>query len=98
MRTWPNPTGYLESNPADAPKLSLDQLKNDPGIRWLVGKLHVGTPDEEVAANFRKRCQKAGFDEEYTAKVIQAALYMHHQNQGQYQEVMGGFKRRPAKR
>lgn len=72
------------------PKVTLAQLKKDPGIRMVVGNMHVGTPNSEVEANFRARCAKAGYSEAFTKKVVAAALYVHHQNIKMYNDVMGG--------
>jgi len=57
-------------------------------IRWLMGRVHVGTPDAEVEADMRKRCSKA--TEEQAAACVEFALACHHENQGLYRSVMSG--------
>lgn len=69
-------------------------LKDIPtsGIDFIVGRLHVGTPDAEIVADMEKRAKDwpAG-----ARKLgIKYALDRHHKNQGVYSSVMGGSSRR----
>jgi len=72
------------------PKVTLQQLKKDPMIRMVVGNFHVGTPDKVIEAEFRNRCNLAGYSNAFADKVVKAALYFHHKNRGLYQDVMRG--------
>jgi hypothetical protein len=64
-------------------------------VRWLMGKVHCGTPDSEVKADAMKRANKANwFGKPLTAaqkkKVVDAFLKAHHENQRMYCNVMTG--------
>lgn len=59
-------------------------------IRWLVGRIHVGTPAEEVASDFTERARKAGASEAETAAIVEYALQSHYANQAEYRAVMSG--------
>lgn len=64
-------------------------------VRWIVGKLHCGTPDEEVAADAMARAERAQWNgKPLTAsqkkKVVDAFLRAHHENQALYHDVMTG--------
>jgi hypothetical protein len=83
-----NPTGKSDWN----------GLKSQ--IDWLMGRVHVGTPDEEVRANIEKRCKKAGFDAKLTRRCSDYAIKAHRKNQQMYSDVMSGSfgpKRRKTK-
>jgi hypothetical protein len=61
-------------------------------IRWLVGKLHVSTTDEQVIEDFTNRCDKS--PDKITAsqkkRIIEYALKEHHANQSLFNSVMSG--------
>lgn len=59
-------------------------------IDFLVGNLHVGTPDEEVAADIRKRCEGSKFPAPVVTLCVKYALDRHHKNGGMYSDVMSG--------
>lgn len=64
-------------------------------VRWLMGKIHCGTPDSEVAADAMKRANAAKwFGRPLTAAqkktVVNAFLKAHHENRGLYCDVMSG--------
>lgn len=59
-------------------------------IDWIVGRIHVGTSDEEVKAEIRKR---ATGPEWTKAKIMEAEMYAihcHRKNQELYRTVMSG--------
>lgn len=62
-------------------------------ITHIVGRLHVGTADAAIVAEFEQRLRYAGAD--WTARerrrIIQLALAEHHRNQRMYADVMGGL-------
>ena len=72
-------------------------------VRWLLGRIHCGTPDAEVKADAMKRANAAKwFGRPLTAaqkkKVVDAFLKAHHENQRSYCDVMSGsFGRRKKK-
>lgn len=71
----------------------IDEVEIPKGqIEWLVNKIHVGTPDEEVAADFEKRMNKnmPELDEKTKKAVIAYALKVHKRNQDEYHKVMSG--------
>lgn len=59
-------------------------------IDFLVGKLHVGTPDEEVAADIRKRAESAGWPKPVVTLAVNYAVKRHQANRGTYSDVMSG--------
>ena len=59
-------------------------------IKWLVGRVHVGTPDAEVEADIRRRCSKA--TPAQLKACIKFALKCHHDNRGLYNFVTGGIR------
>lgn len=59
-------------------------------IFWIVGRIHVGTPDNEIIDNFRARCKRAGASPQLTSAVIRYALKCHRDNQALYARVTRG--------
>lgn len=64
-------------------------------IRWLMGRIHCGTPDSEVKADAMRRASEAKwFGKPLTngqkKKVVDAFIKAHHENQGLYCQVMSG--------
>lgn len=61
-------------------------------ITAIVGRLHVGTPDAVVTAEFERRLNQPGRD--WTARerrrIIQLGLAEHHRNARLYADIMGG--------
>jgi hypothetical protein len=55
-------------------------------IRWLMGRVHVGTPDAEVIADAERRAGKAKWNGKpltpsQKAKLVAAFLAVHRENQ-----------------
>lgn len=80
--------GWKENPAKTQARTRWDGLKFE--IDWLMGRVHVGTPDEEVRANIEKRCKKAGFDAKLTRRCIDYAIKAHRKNQQDYTDVMTG--------
>jgi hypothetical protein len=64
-------------------------------IESVMSRVHVGTPDAEVEADWRRRCTGATLagtpaTEEQIKLVIKFALHTHHQNCKLYSDVMSG--------
>jgi hypothetical protein len=59
-------------------------------IRWLMGRVHVGTPDSEVEADMRRRFAKSNATPVQVQACVDFALRCHHENQGLYRSVMSG--------
>jgi hypothetical protein len=59
-------------------------------IRWLMGRVHVGTPDVEIEADIRRRMVKNNPTEEQMRACVDYALACHRENQGLYHTVMTG--------
>lgn len=57
-------------------------------IRWLMGRVHVGTSNAEVERDIRERCTKAGATEAQTAECVAYALKCHKDNRKLYNHVM----------
>jgi hypothetical protein len=55
---------------------------------WLMGRVHVGTPDETVAEDIRQRTK--GFPPTVVRQSIAYALECHRRNQCLYTHVMRG--------
>jgi hypothetical protein len=62
-------------------------------IHWLMGRVFVGTADEEVAAETRHRCTAPGFTEVLIKASIRYALICHKRNQELYHYVTTGASR-----
>lgn len=58
-------------------------------LEWVVGRLHVGTPDREVRAMIRGRLA-AGVSAAERRKIVDAAIRIHRRNRRLYARVMGG--------
>jgi hypothetical protein len=56
-------------------------------IHWLVGRMHVSTPDKDVAADIRSRCNAPGYTPEIVNQSIAYALECHHRNQALYHQA-----------
>lgn len=59
-------------------------------IDLIVGNLHVGTPDEEVAADIRKRCEGSDMPAPVVTLAVKYAVDRHQKNRGVYSDVMSG--------
>ena len=70
------------------PKPSVPDYVPQGSIRWLMGRVHVGTPDAEVEADMRRRCAKA--TKEQTAACVAFALACHKENRELYAAVVSG--------
>ena len=57
-------------------------------IRMIMGRVHVGTPDGEVAREWNERA--AAYDRSTRKAVMRYALKVHHQNGTLYHRVMTG--------
>jgi hypothetical protein len=68
--------------------METENLVPEAAIRWLLGRVHVGTPDAEIEADIRQRTSRA------TKKVQDAcvayALKCHRENQDLYRAVQSG--------
>lgn len=58
-------------------------------LEWLVGRMHVGTPDAEVRAEIRRRL-KPDLDAGERRRIVDAAVRIHRRNRRLYVDVMGG--------
>jgi hypothetical protein len=56
-------------------------------IHWYMGRVHVATSDEDVAADIRKRCTAPGFTETLIKASIRYALVCHKRNRQLYHYV-----------
>lgn len=60
-------------------------------LSWLVGRLHVGTCDDEIAADIRQRADgRPEWTADLVAQAVEYALACHRDNQGLYRAVMSG--------
>lgn len=59
-------------------------------IEWIVGRFHVGTPDEEIVADMRRRLDESKAPKRLHKLVIDYAIRVHHKNQKLYTAVMRG--------
>jgi hypothetical protein len=69
-------------------------------IRYIADKLHVSTPDTEVAQNIRGRLRRnvipRGSFAELERKIdacVKFAVHCHHENQALYLKVMRGVSK-----
>ena len=63
-------------------------------IHWLMGRVHVGTPDAEIEADIRGRCTDPAYTPEIVQEAVDYALICHRENQGLYRYVMTGSRSR----
>jgi hypothetical protein len=66
-------------------------------IDWIVGNMHVGTPDEEVADDIARRCAKVGVPKAVATACVRHALKTHQRNRDLYSDVMMGRTSRRKK-
>jgi hypothetical protein len=59
-------------------------------IRFIVDRIHVATPDDQVREDFLKR-SRVWRDEEAREALVVYALAVHHSNYREYARVMGGM-------
>ena len=59
-------------------------------IDFIVGRYHVGTPDEKIAEIIRKKLSKGKGTPEQIQTCVDYALSVHHEYRQLYQDVMGG--------
>lgn len=59
-------------------------------IRYLVGNLHVATPDGEVAEMWRKKCLKAGTTPGVATQCSRIAVKEHQKNRRMFMRVARG--------
>lgn len=62
-------------------------------IDLIVGNLHVGTPDEEIEYEIRRRIAHSdmAYPTGYDDALVAYALKVHHANGDLYRRVMGGL-------
>lgn len=65
-------------------------------LRWLVDRLHVGTPDAEVSTLIASRIEKArakgaAFSEAEARESVRFALAVHEDNRNTFRRVMRGY-------
>jgi hypothetical protein len=63
--------------------------RND--IRWLMGRVHVATPDAQVADDIRMRCIGPGYSAAVIRQSIAYALECHKRNRALYAFVTGSI-------
>ena len=65
-------------------------------LRFLLGRVHVMTPDEDVVAMIKERLDLRRnprshlYTPEQREQTIAAALWLHHENRAEYVGVMSG--------
>ena len=61
-------------------------------IDWILNRVHVGTPDDDIESNFRGRLARADMahPKQLADDVIRYALWRHAENGAEYRWVIGG--------
>lgn len=60
-------------------------------VNYLMGRVHVGTPDAEVEADIRRRCEgKPGYTPGLVEQSVRYAIECHQRNRELFRHVMGG--------
>jgi hypothetical protein len=60
-------------------------------LRDILGRVHVGTPDDRVMEMIEERLDRiGGYTAEQRAQTLQAAVWLHHENLAEYMTVMSG--------
>lgn len=80
-RKNPSKPAATKASMKAVPKASID---------WILGKVHVMTPDADVAADIERRCAKAGASPALVKKCVAYALKVHKRNRDLYIQVMTG--------
>jgi len=60
-------------------------------IDWLLARVNVCTPDEEIAADFAHHATINNASPALIRAVVEYALKRHHKNLADYRAVMRGF-------
>jgi hypothetical protein len=71
----------------NATRLSLPHSQ----IEFVVDRLHVGTSDDEVAAEIRKRAKGGAWTPARVRRAVEYAIKHHHKNRGLFSHVMRGI-------
>jgi hypothetical protein len=58
-------------------------------LEWLVGRMHVGTPDAEVREYVARRL-RVDVEARERAKILRRAVTIHRRNRRLYMDVMSG--------
>lgn len=58
-------------------------------IYWLMGQVRVSTPEDEVAADIRRRCTAPGYTPALIRQSVAYALICHQRNRDLYAHVIG---------
>jgi len=69
-------------------EITVENIVPESAIRWLIGRVHVSTPDAQVEADIRRRTPKA--TKEAQDACVAYALKCHHENQNLYRSVQSG--------
>lgn len=76
--------------------LTVDEKIPTVALRFILGRVHVMTPDEEVTVMILERIAAAKhrgeqiYTDEQREQTIAAALWLHHENRAEYVGVMSG--------
>lgn len=62
-------------------------------LRYMLGRVHCYTPDDEVVEMTRRGIERSGdtYSEREVEDTIKAALWIHAENRALYQSVTGGL-------
>jgi len=94
LETRANPT--KRRNPTK--RVNYDKMLPKAQIDFVVGKYHVGTPDEEIAEDIRKRAKKMKWPEGAVTAAVKYAIKRHHANGAVFTGVMSGSFSVPKRR
>jgi hypothetical protein len=75
--------------------MEINQMTKLPkaSIEVIVNRFHVGTADETIANDMRRRVrQNPNVTESFEKRMVAYALKVHHENQKLYGFVMGGIR------
>ena len=60
-------------------------------IRWMVGNIHVGKSNEDVADKVAERLRKSGATADELAEAIEYAVAVHRSNRALYLVIQHGY-------
>lgn len=66
-------------------------------IEFVVDRLHVGTSDDEVAAEIRRRTKGGSWTPARVRRAVEYAIKHHRKNRGVFSHVMRGIPNPPAR-
>ena len=72
---------YVTSITLDGKRVKIDERVPRNDLDWYMGRVHVGTSDDEIRADIAKRCSNPAYTPALVRQTQAYALYVHRKNQ-----------------